>query len=136
MFFIKALAVWMIMVFAAIANGLFRENILNPHVGETIALPISGLFLSVLVFGISYKSLDYFVSYSIGAYILLGVIWTILTLLFEYGFGHFVRGLPFSEINEIFKLKKGNLFILVILVTLISPVVGACLKGYIDITTQ
>ncbi|MCG8529090.1 MAG: hypothetical protein MI749_00330, partial [Desulfovibrionales bacterium] len=82
MVFIKALTAWMIMFCFAVANGIFREEILNTSLGEMYALPLSGLILSLIIFGITYKAVDYFISSNIKFYILLGLFWLGLTLAF------------------------------------------------------
>lgn len=129
MFILKLIAVWLVMVLAAIVNGIFREKVLNRYIGEDKALPISGAILSILIAGIIYQTVELFVGDGFGVYLLLGITWVLLTLVFEYGFGYFVRGMKLSEINDVFNIKKGNLFILTLLVTLISPLVLAYAKG-------
>lgn len=129
MFILRLIAVWLVMVLAAIVNGIFREKVLNRYLGEDKALPISGAILSILIAGIIYQTVNYFVGDGFSIYLLLGISWVSLTLVFEYGFGYFARGMKLSEINDVFNIKKGNFFILTLLVTLISPLVLAYAKG-------
>lgn len=135
MFVVKALAIWVLMVFAAIVNGIFREKFLNVYLGESNALPLSGVILSLLIVAITYEAIDFFQARSVVIYLALGFFWVFLTLVFEYGFGHFVQGMEFREINQAFNLLSGNLFILVIVVTLFSPLVIATIKGYVGKNT-
>lgn len=128
MFFFKALAIWMIMVIAAVGNGILRESILNEYFGASYALPISGLLLSILIFAIIYFSINLFAAKKSSYYLALGLFWGGLTLTFEYGFGYFVRGMEFSEINQIFNVSTGNLFSLVIAVILLGPSIIARFK--------
>ncbi|WP_218126938.1 hypothetical protein [Ferrimonas sediminum] len=114
---------------AAIANGIFREKILNKSLGEAKALPISGVILSVLIAGVIYHAVDLFVNDGFIVYLWLGISWVSLTLIVEYGFGHFVRGMKVSEINNVFNIRKGNLLVLVLLITLLTPVIFAYTKG-------
>ena len=51
---LKAGGVWLFIVIVAIANGLVRETFLVPALGQPLALPVSGISLSVLVFVITY----------------------------------------------------------------------------------
>jgi len=131
MFILKLIVVWLVMVIAAIANGIFREKVLNKTLGDAKALPISGVILAMLIAGVIYQAVDLFVSDSFTVYLWIGISWVSLTLIFEYGFGHFVRGMKLSEINKVFHINKGNLFILVLLITLISPVIFAYAKGFL-----
>jgi hypothetical protein len=127
MLLMKISAVWLLMVIAAIANGVFRDIILTEYLGHSISLPLSGLILSVLIGLITYKSVDYFQSNSLFTYVMIGAFWMTLTLIFEYGFG-FAQGMEFSEISQVFHINEGNLFSLVLIVTLVSPTVAACSK--------
>lgn len=121
MVLVKALAVWFVMVLVAIANGLLREKILNVYLGESMALPVSGALLSILILLIIYLAMNLFKDQNRLAYFALGVFWVGLTLMFEYGFGYFVRGIGLREISQVFNVFSGNLFTLVIMVTLFGP---------------
>lgn len=131
MYLVKAIAIWLVMVIAAIANGLIREKLFNVYLSETLALVLSGVLLSILILLIIYMTIGFYKWKQGSSYIGLGIIWVSFTLLFEYGFGYFVRGSPISEINQIFNVSKGNLFILALIVTLVGPRVIAQYKGYI-----
>jgi hypothetical protein len=63
--------------------------------------------------------------------ILVGMVWLVLTLSFEFLFGHYVAGKPWYEIMQVFNIKKGDLFIVVLLVTAISPWLCAKLRGLV-----
>jgi hypothetical protein len=80
------------MILVAIINGIAREKVLNSLLGQKYTLPISGIFLSALVFLVIFISLEFIsVSKEVISYIYLGGIWVLLTLMFEFGFGYFVR---------------------------------------------
>lgn len=128
MLLIKALAIWLIMAIAAVANGVLRESILNQYFGVAYALPVSGVFLAILVLIILYFSMNLFMAEKPSHYLLLGLFWVWLTLSFEYGLGYFIRGMELSEINQIFNVASGNLFALVIIVILFGPLTVAYFK--------
>ncbi|MEC8326162.1 MAG: hypothetical protein VX100_08700 [Pseudomonadota bacterium] len=129
MLLLKITGIWLLMVVAAIVNGTLRELFLNKYLLPEIALPLSGLILSVLIIVISLKLLVFIKGESSTTYLCVGIFWVTLTLLLEYGLG-FSQGLTLSEINEVFSVHQGNLFSLVLLVTLFSPIVVARLNGY------
>jgi hypothetical protein len=54
--FLKAGFVWFIIAIIAIINGTFREEIPIPYLGQQVALPLSGLSLSIIVFVTTYTS--------------------------------------------------------------------------------
>ena len=128
---LKAFAVWLLMVAAAIANGILRDNLLVNVLGREAALPVSGVLLAALVFLISYVTLPWLGKIAASSYIAVGLMWVALTLVFEFGFGHFVLGKSWQELLQVFKLAKGDLFLLVLLVSAASPYLVAKLRNLI-----
>lgn len=126
---IKSIGIWLLIVIAAIINGAIREKLLTPLIGAHLSLPISGITLSVLVFVITYFALPLLGNAKSKVYITIGLFWIILTLAFEYLFGHYVMGTPWHEINHVFELQNGNLFTVVLIVTALSPWTAAKLKA-------
>lgn len=125
----KATGIWFVIVAAAILNGVFREKVLVPAIGASMALPLSGVLLAVLVFLVTLLLVPFIASSESKAYILVGIFWVILTLFFEFLFGYFVAGKSWQEIMQVFNIKTGDLFIFVLFVTAISPWLSAKLRG-------
>lgn len=131
MLLVKILILWFALVIVAILNGGFRERVLDKHLDETAALCLSGLLLCALVFMITLVSIGLFKGEPVIVYFYIGICWVLLTLAFEYGFGHYVQGKPWTEINNNFDIAHGNLFLLVMIVTATSPYLSASVKGYL-----
>ncbi len=125
----KATGIWLVIVVAAILNGVFREKVLVPAIGASMGLPLSGVLLAVLVFLVTLLLVPFIASSESKAYIWVGIFWVILTLFFEFLFGHFVAGKSWQEIMQVFNIKTGDLFIFVLFVTAISPWLSAKLRG-------
>jgi hypothetical protein len=49
----------------------------------------------------------------------------LLTLGFEFVFGHYVMGQPWNRLVEVFQIPHGNLWLLVVMVTGTSPWLAA-----------
>ncbi|WP_331861929.1 hypothetical protein [Sulfurovum sp.] len=113
----------------AVANGIFRETVLVSNLGPGIALPVSGMLLSLIVFIVTYLSFPLFAKNNVPTYFLIGLQWVLMTLLFEVLLGHYWMERSWSDILEVFHVMKGNLFILVLLVSLFSPLLVAKIKG-------
>lgn len=129
--FLKTSMIWVIIALMAIINGLFRENVLIPSLGPHIATPVSGILLSIIVFIVTYVSFPVFGKQHALTYFFIGFQWVCMTLLFEFLFGHYVMGKPWSAIVQVFNIMKGDLMILVLLVSLISPLLVAKIKNNI-----
>lgn len=130
-FVLKATSIWLLMVGVAVGNALFRDKLLAPAIGPATALPVSGFLLTMLVFLAALASVPLFDASTGKSYVLIGLIWLTLTLSFEFLFGHFVAGKPWHEIVRVFRMDKGDLFVLVLLSTLISPWLSAKMRGLI-----
>lgn len=125
----KATGVWFVIVIAAILNGIFREKVLLSLVGPELALPLSGILLSLLVLFVSFMLVSFLGSSKPRVMFVIGLFWITLTLSFEIIFGRFVVGKSWQEIMQVFNLLEGNLFVLVLIVTFIAPWMASKAKG-------
>ena len=127
----KATGIWLVIVVAAIFNGVFREKVIVPGIGADLALPLSGMLLAILVFLITFMSIAFIGSSEQKTYLMVGLFWLALTLSFEFLFGHYVAGKPWKEIIQVFNIRKGDLFIVVLIITAISPWIAAKVRGIV-----
>jgi hypothetical protein len=121
--FLKAFGVWLGMLVAAFLNGALRELLLVPRVGEHVGHVISVFLLSGAIFGIAYLFIN--TQRPVPASMLLGIglFWLVLSLLFEFGFFHYVRHEPWEKLLADYNIVRGRLLIVVWLTTLFSPLV-------------
>ena len=124
----KVSIIWIVIAIFAVGNGIFREIILVPNIGHDPALPISGIILSLVIFLITYLFFPFLGKHDFKTYLLIGFQWVIITILFEFIFGHYVVGKSWSTIFQVFNIMKGDLFVLVLLASLLSPLLVAKLK--------
>lgn len=127
--FLKTGTIWFVIALLAVANGVFRENVLVSTLGQGIALPVSGVILSLIVFIVTYVSFPLFGRKGYLTYLCIGLQWVTMTLIFEFLFGHYVEGKSWSSIFTIFNIMKGNLLIIVLVTSLLSPLLVAKIKG-------
>ena len=120
--FLYAFVVWVIFGILAIINGEIRNKFYAPKIGEYSGHVIStiigicfvavGTYLLLRFMGIDYSSIDL---------LLIGGFWVILTVLFEFVFGHYVMGNPWEKLLADYNILKGRLWSLFLLTELISP---------------
>lgn len=127
----KTMGIWLVMVIIAIANGLFRDKALSPLLGPNVALPVSGVLLVLFIFTVCYAWLPTIGKQTGSQFLFIGFLWVVLTLGFEFLFGHYVVGKSWRDIVQVFDVTDGNLFLLVMIVSLLSPLLAAKLRGYI-----
>ena len=125
---LKALAIWGIILVLAVANGAFRETVLIPRLGNTPALVLSGSLLSALIVAVAYLFLPWLGSHVASQLWLIGLAWLLLTLIFEFSFG-LGSGKDLSEVLAAYTFRDGNIWPVVLLVTLLAPWLAAKLRG-------
>lgn len=128
---IKAAGVWLLLVVAAILNAAFREMVFLPLLGIEAALPLSGISLSILIFFITLAVIPVFGKTSTASYVFIGLLWVCMTVAFEFVFGHWGTGKSWQDIFQVFNVMKGDLFVLVLFTSAVSPWVAARLRGFI-----
>lgn len=126
---LRALAVWLLLVVVAIANGGFRVAVLIPRVGEQTGHVISTILLSVLILAIAWLTIGWIAPATMSDAIVIGFFWAALTLLFEFGAGHFLFHQPWERLLADYNLRKGRIWIFVLIITLKAPAIAARLRG-------
>ena len=124
MLFVYGLGAWLVFMVTAIANGAFRESLLIPRFGSQVGHWISTAMLCVLLV----IEIVVFLAIAGNAeskaeLLALGTMWLLLTLVFEFGFGHWVAKKPWSELLADYNVLEGRVWPAVLLVILLTPVV-------------
>lgn len=118
---VRALLVWLVLLVAAIANGAFRVFVLIPRSGERTGHVVSTLMLCVEIMLLSWLTIRWIAPPTPARAVLIGASWVVLTLLFEFGFGHYVAHKPWSELLADYDVLHGRIWILVLIATAVSP---------------
>ncbi len=118
-----ALAVWPLFLVIAISLGAIREGIIAPTLGEQTADVIGTLlFIAVMLLIMWYfvaRIRNVAQSHDLW---LIGLMWMGMTVCFEFGFFHFVVGVPWEKLLADYNILAGRLWVLVLLTTLCGPV--------------
>ena len=116
----KSLLIWLAIIPCAIINGAFRYLALNPLMGEIYAQTLSGVLLCIILFVICWFLIPRIGRGTAKTYWIIGLLWVILTILFEFGFG-LLTGDTFAELIRAYDITTGNLWSLVVIFTGIAP---------------
>ncbi|KAF0219135.1 MAG: hypothetical protein FD174_2221 [Geobacteraceae bacterium] len=127
----KVATIWASFIPIAIANGLLREKCLVPLLGQRLALPLSGIFGSILFFLLTYLTLPWLGPLKPRHYQLIGLAWLAMTVLFEFLFGRLVAHKSWGELLQAYDLTTGNLWLLVLVVIAVSPHLAAKVRGLV-----
>lgn len=125
---VRSVFIWICFVPAAILNGGLREHVLNGILGERLALPLSGILLSGFIFLITWFLFPRMGAFSKKDCFKTGLLWMFMTVLFEFASG-LAQGCAFAELLAAYNPATGNLWILVMLSTLLSPVIAGMKKA-------
>ena len=119
---LKSLIIWLCFIPVAILNGGLREYALVKAISEKWALLISGITLSVCIFLITWLLLPRITkAVTTQDCWLIGICWSVLTIAFEFIIG-LAGGNTTAEILNAYDPATGNLWLLVLAITLLSPV--------------
>jgi hypothetical protein len=126
---LKAIALWVVVLVCAVLNGALREKVLFPAVGSFAGLICSGLILSACIFLVSLLGAPWYGRLHSSQWVLLGLFWVALTMLFEFTFGRLVQHQTWQELLQAYTFKGGNIWPVVLLTTGTSPWVAAKVRG-------
>ena len=112
---------WPVLLAIAIVNGVLREFTYSNWVAEIAAHQVSTL-LAAAIFGAAVVLLARHVTpRSSKQAIHIGVIWLVLTLCFEFLFGHYVAGHSWARLVQDYDLLSGRVWPLLLVWTAILP---------------
>ena len=117
----KYFLLWFPMVIIAIINGTIRQLFFtnfSDELGAHQLSVISGItFFAIYIWFITDK---WKIESSLMA-IKIGLMWLVMTVIFEFLFGHYVMGNSWEKLLHDYNLMEGRLWVVVLLWTTISP---------------
>lgn len=119
----KHILFWFAFPFVAILNGALREATYKKFVGDLPAHQISTV-TGIIFFGIIF----YFIFRkwkieSVNHAVIVGIVWLFLTILFEFGFGHYIMGNSWEKLFHDYNLAEGRVWSLILIWIFFAPVV-------------
>lgn len=118
----SGLAVWPALAVAAAVNGVFREGVVGPLIGPAAAAVVALVTGLGLVAFITVLFLKWVREARSAADLwLLGAIWTVLGIAFEFALFGLVLGVPFDDLLAEYNLLDGHLWPLFLAGVLLAP---------------
>ena len=112
---------WFAFPFIGILNGVLREATYKSIVGDLPAHQIS-TFTGIIFFGlIFYFIFKKWKIQSLNNDVLIGLIWLTLTILFEFGFGHYIMGNSWEKLLHDYNITEGRIWSLFLIWITIAP---------------
>jgi hypothetical protein len=119
----KYFIAWFGMIILAVANGALRELGYKPHVGDLLAHQISTIILLLLVTIYFWQLNNFWHIESARQSWVIGSMWVLMTVAFEFGVGHFISGASLSKLLYDYNLLAGRVWIFIPLWTFFAPYV-------------
>ena len=117
----KYIVSWLPGIPIAIINGLIRTYIYSKFLGELGAHQLSVLSF-IALFGLYVWFIGPWLNpTSRWEALLIGVFWVLMTILFEFVFGHYVVGHSWEDLLHDYNFLQGRLWVLVLLWILFAP---------------
>lgn len=127
---LRALAVWVGILVLASVNGALRDLVMTPRLGDPVARAISTVLLCGLVLLVTWLTLTWIGPCSRTDAIVIGGVWVACTLAFEFLAGHYLFRKPWVELLADYDLRRGRLWIAVLVVTFAAPCLIARVRGF------
>ena len=119
----KYLIVWLLLAVVAVTNGIVRQATYGKVLSDLAAHQISTV-TAIAASGITVWIVNrvWPIESSAQAWS-IGICWLVLTVAFEFGFGHFVAGHSWDRLFADYNLLQGRVWSLFLIWVLILPVV-------------
>jgi hypothetical protein len=101
---------WLILAVVAIANGVLRQATYGRHLSELAAHQLSTLTGILLTGGVVWALNQYWPIGSAKEAWIIGACWLLMTVVFEFGFGHYVAGHSWTRLFADYNLLEGRVW--------------------------
>jgi hypothetical protein len=123
--YVQAIGVWFVFVILAIINGAARGLWYGPVLGnELLAHQIStvtGISLFLAAMYVFFKKTS--AEYTEKDLLVIGGMWVVFTIVFEFGFQHYVMGVSWSTLLHDYNILAGRLWGFVLLTIFVGPLI-------------
>ncbi len=117
----RALAIWLLLMLVETLHGIFRGLLLLPLVGQIRANQIGVAVGSLLILLIAFLTIKWIGAIRMSELLNVGLIWVLLTLVFEVGLGYAFGG--WDRVSMDYDPRRGGLMPLGLLMMFFSPLV-------------
>jgi hypothetical protein len=125
----RAVLVWLVIIAIETVHGILRTLLLVPLVGDFPARRVSVFTGSLLIFGVAYVFVRWIGAKTRVRLLGVGLLWVVLTVLFEIALGRYALGLSWERIAEDYDVTRGGLLGLGLLFMAAAPTLAARLRS-------
>jgi hypothetical protein len=126
---LRSIAIWLIFIVIESINGTIRTLLLVPLVGDLRAHQISFVTGSLLILSIATIFVRWLKISSLSQSIGVGVLWMMLTVVFEVGLGRLAFGYSWAQIAADYNLRQGRLMSLGLVLLVLAPLIATKIRS-------
>jgi len=112
---------WLALLAAMMVNGTVRVLVLQPRLGEDAARRAACVSGIAVILALAALLRPWLGARDARSQLEVGLFWVVLTVAFEFLFGHYVSGQSFESLAADYDLTRGRLWPLVLAVVLAAP---------------
>ena len=102
---------------------------LAPYVGDFHARQIGTLISSLMILAIAYIFVRWLRVVAVGKLLIVGLVWLVLTLLFELIVGRFILSLSWERLASDYDILHGGLMPFGLLILTLAPLMAVRISG-------
>jgi hypothetical protein len=125
---VRSLAVWLLIVLVEVLQGTVRTVLLKPRIGDLRARQVGVLTGSAANLAVAVATVRWIDASDHRHLLGIGLLWLVLTLVFEVAFGWLVARKSWGRIASDYDLRHGGLLPLGMAALALSPVAAARLR--------
>ena len=118
---LRGVAVWCCIIIVETLHGIARTMFLAPALGDFQARQVAVFTGSFLILVVAIVLIRWIRPADAGEAVRVGMLWLVLTLVFEIAFGRYVLHAPWSRIASDYNVLRGGLLPIGLLVLTAAP---------------
>lgn len=117
----RGLIVWFLIILAESVHGVLRTMLLEPLIGDLAARQIGVVIGTAMILAITFMFVRWLKANSGRQFLLIGLMWVVLTVGFEILLGRYVMSLSWERIWSDYDVANGGLMLFGLLAMLFAP---------------
>lgn len=117
----RGLIVWFLIILAESVHGVLRTMLLEPLIGDLSARQIGVVIGTAMILAITFIFVRWLKGNSGRQFLLIGLMWVVLTVGFEILLGRYVMRLSWERIWSDYDVANGGLMLFGLLAMLFAP---------------
>ena len=121
-FILFVFGTWFVLMILAIFNALLRTEGYGPYMSELQAHQLSTIIFIFMIIGVIFILVKHG-ELKLDSYhaVLIGVIWLVFTIVFEFIAGHYIFGNSWNRLINDYNIFNGRVWSLVLVTILFAP---------------